>query len=249
MKHSGSADLVVEDEEHTRELVAKLLGYLPDNAEEQPPQTAGEDPIRPPKEIDAIIPQDPHKTYNMNEVINRVVDAGSVLELRPDYGKEMITAFARIDGQPVSIVANQPNQRAGAIFPDAAEKAAQFVWTRDAFEIPLLYLCDNPGYMAGPEVEKEAVLEKGKKMIFATSSAAVPKQSVIVRKAYDAGVYGMSGPAFDTESVIGLPSAEIVNGTRSSYQRRVRQQTRRDRRPGGTEKARAETPERVPGGH
>ncbi|MFB6085020.1 MAG: acyl-CoA carboxylase subunit beta [Halorientalis sp.] len=209
-QHSGSADLIAEDEEHARELVAKLIGYLPDNADEDPPRTGGTDPKLSPEGIDAVVPQEPNKAYDMFDVIDRVVDAGSTLELRPEYGKEIITSFARIDGRPVGIVANQPDHRAGAIFPDAAEKAAQFIWTCDAYNIPLLYLCDTPGFMAGSGVEKEGILEQGKKMIYATSSATVPKQSVVVRKAYGAGIYAMSGPAYDPESTIGLPSGEIA---------------------------------------
>ncbi|NUC74058.1 acyl-CoA carboxylase subunit beta [Haloterrigena sp. SYSU A558-1] len=209
-RHSGSADLIAEDEEHARELVAKLIGYLPDNADEKPPRTEGADPARSPAGIDSVVPQEPNRGYDMFDVIERVVDADSVLELRPEYGPEIITAFARIDGRPVGIVANQPKQRAGAIFPDAAEKAAQFIWTCDAYDVPLLYLCDTPGFMAGSQVEKDGILEQGKRMIYATSSATVPKQSVVVRKAYGAGIYAMSGPAYDPESVLGLPSGEIA---------------------------------------
>ncbi|NLV07906.1 acyl-CoA carboxylase subunit beta [Haloarcula rubripromontorii] len=209
-QHSGSADLIADDEEHARELVAQLMSYLPDNADEDPPQTSGTAPKRSPEGIDAVVPDKPNKGYDMFDVIERVVDAGSTLELRPEYGKEIITSFARIDGRPVGVIANQPAQRAGAIFPDAAEKAAQFIWTCDAYNIPLLYLCDTPGFMAGSGVEKEGILEQGKKMIYATSSATVPKQSVVVRKAYGAGIYAMSGPAYDPESTIGLPSGEIA---------------------------------------
>jgi acetyl-CoA carboxylase carboxyltransferase component len=146
----------------------------------------------------------------MTDLIERVVDADSWFELQPEYGQEILTGFARIDGRPVGIVANQPAHRAGAIFPDSAEKAAGFVWTCDAYNIPLLYLADTPGFMAGSSVEKEAILEKGKKMIYATSAATVPKQCVVVRKAYGAGIYAMSGPAYDPESTIGLPSGEIA---------------------------------------
>jgi acetyl-CoA carboxylase carboxyltransferase component len=153
-RHSGSADLVAEDEEHARELVARLLSYLPDNADQRPPRSEGRAPSRSPEGIDAVVPQEPNRPYDMNDVVERVVDADSVLELRPEYGKEVITAFARIDGRPVGIVANQPNHRAGAIFPDAASKAAGFVWTCDAYDVPLLYLCDTPGFMAGAQVEK-----------------------------------------------------------------------------------------------
>ncbi|THE66439.1 acyl-CoA carboxylase subunit beta [Salinadaptatus halalkaliphilus] len=207
---SGSADLVAEDEEHARELVATLMSYLPDNAEEKPPQRAGTNPAKPPAGIDSVVPQEPNKGYDMFAVIDRVADDGSVLELRPDYGPEIVTAFARIDGRPVGIVANQPAHRAGAIFPDAAQKAAEFIWKADAFNIPLLYLCDTPGFMAGSQVEKEGILEQGKRMIYATSAATVPQQTVVVRKAYGAGIYAMGGPAYDPESVLGLPSGEIA---------------------------------------
>jgi acetyl-CoA carboxylase carboxyltransferase component len=206
---SGSADLVAENEQHARALVAQLLSYLPQSCEERPPHTDGRQPAQPPKGIDAVIPQEPNRSYDIGRVIERVADADSVLELRPEFGGEVVTAFARIDGRPVAIVANQPAQRAGAIFPDAAEKAAQFIWTADAYNIPLLYLCDTPGFMAGSQVERDAILEQGKKMIYATSSATVPKQCVVVRKAYGAGIYAMSGPAYQPESTIALPSGEI----------------------------------------
>ncbi|TYL40543.1 propionyl-CoA carboxylase [Natronococcus pandeyae] len=209
-RESGSADLVAKDEEHARELVSQLITYLPDNADESPPRQETKPPAASPEGIDAIVPQEPNKGYDMTDVIDRVVDEGSYFELRPDYGEEIITAYARIDGRPVGIVANQPAHRAGAIFPDAAEKAAEFIWKSDAFNIPLLYLCDTPGFMAGSQVEKEGILEQGKKMIYATSSATVPKQTVVVRKAYGAGIYAMGGPAYDPEGVIGLPSGEIA---------------------------------------
>ncbi|MFC7059338.1 acyl-CoA carboxylase subunit beta [Halovenus salina] len=209
-QYSGSADLVADDEEHARELVAQLITYLPDNSDKEPPQTEGRHPATSPKDIDSIIPQDPNRGYDMTDLIDCVVDAGSWFELQPEFGPEMLTGFARIDGRPVGIVANQPAQRAGAIFPDAAQKAAEFIWKCDAFNVPLLYLADTPGFMAGSQVEKEAILEKGKKMIYATSSATVPKQCVVVRKAYGAGIYAMSGPAYDPESTIALPSGEIA---------------------------------------
>jgi len=207
---SGSADLVARDEEHARRLVARLMEYLPDKANEKPPRSKPRSPAKSPRGIDATIPKEPNKAYDAKELIDRIVDKGSYFELKEEYGKEIITTFARIDGRPVGIVANQPDERAGAIFPDSAEKAAEFIWTCDAYEIPLLYLCDTPGFMAGSGVEKEAILEKGKKFIYATSSATVPKLSVVVRKAYGAGIYAMSGPAYDPESTLALPSGEIA---------------------------------------
>ncbi len=207
---SGSADLVAEDEEHARELVAQLVTYLPDNADEKPPRAEPKAPEKSPEGIDSVVPERPNRGYDMNEVIERIADRDSVFELRPEYGPEILTAFCHIDGRPVGIVANQPAHRAGAIFPDSAEKAAEFIWTCDAYNIPLLYLCDTPGFMAGSGVEKEGILEQGKKMIYATSSATVPKQCVVVRKAYGAGIYAMSGPAYDPESTLALPSGEIA---------------------------------------
>jgi acetyl-CoA carboxylase carboxyltransferase component len=209
-KHSGSADLVAEDEEHARELVAKLLGYLPNVAGEKPPKHDPKPPQKSPEGIDGLVPESPNRPYDVHDLLERIVDAGSVLELRPEYGAELVTAFARIDGRPVGVVANQPTQRAGAIFPDSAGKAAEFIWTCDAYEIPLLYLCDTPGFMAGSQVEKEGILEQGKRFIYATSSATVPKQTVVTRKAYGAGIYAMGGPAYDPESVLALPSGEIA---------------------------------------
>jgi len=208
-RHSGSADLIARDEEHARELAAQLLSYLPDSVDDQPPRQEPVAPAASPAGIDSVIPEHPDKGYDMHDLLERVVDADSFLELRPEYGPEIVTGFARIDGRTVAVVANQPARRAGAIFPDAARKAAEFSWTADAYGIPLLYLCDTPGFMAGSQVEKEGILEAGKKFIYATSSATVPQQTVVVRKAYGAGIYAMGGPAYDPESVLALPSGEI----------------------------------------
>ena len=209
-EESGSADLVARDEEHARELVADLVSYLPDKAGEKPPRTDGTPPKYPPDGIDELVPESPTRPYDTRDLVDRVADANSVFELKPDYGEEIVTAFVRIDGRPVGVVANNPAVRSGAIFPDSAEKAAEFIWTCDAYEIPLLYLCDTPGFMAGSGVERDGILEKGKKFIYATSSATVPKQTVVVRKAYGAGIYAMGGPAYDPESVLALPSGEIA---------------------------------------
>jgi acetyl-CoA carboxylase carboxyltransferase component len=209
-RESGSADLVARDEEHARELAATLLSYLPDNCDTDPPHRDGRAPAANPAGLDGVVPESPTKAYDMERVIERVLDADSWFELRPGYGPEILTGFARIDGRPVGVIANQPGHRAGAIFPDAADKAAEFAWTCDAFNVPLLYLCDTPGFMAGSKVEKEGILEAGKRMIYATAEATVPKQCVVVRKAYGAGIYAMSGPAYDPESTLALPSGEIA---------------------------------------
>jgi acetyl-CoA carboxylase carboxyltransferase component len=209
-RHTGSADLVAADEREARELVADLLSYLPDRAGQTPPRTAGRAPGVDPALLDEAIPDSPSRAYDVRDVLAYVVDADSLFELRPEYGAEVLTAFARVDGRPVGVVASQPAVRSGAIFPDAARKAAEFVWTCDAYEVPLLYLCDTPGFMAGSQVEREGILEAGKRMIYAVSAATVPKQTVVTRKAYGAGIYAMGGPAYEPESVLALPSAEIA---------------------------------------
>ena len=131
-------------------------------------------------------------------------------EIKKLFAKELLTGFARLDGHPVGIVANQPMQKGGVLFNDSADKAARFIWLCDAFEIPLLFLADVPGFMIGTDVERKGIIRHGAKMISAISEATVPKISVIVRKAYGAGLYAMAGPAYDSDAVIALPSAQIA---------------------------------------
>lgn len=244
-KFSGSADLIARDEDEARALVAQLISYLPDMTGDTPPRAQPMRPAKSPAGIDSVIPDSPNKPYDMMRVIERIVDSESVLELQSDFGDEVITAFARIDGRPIGIVANQPATRSGAIFPDSAQKATEFIWKCDAFEIPLLYLCDTPGFMAGSEVEKDAILEKGKNMIYATSSATVQKQLVVIRKAYGAGIYAMSGPAYDPEATLAFPSAEIaVMGPEAAinavYRRRLDEIEDEDEREQKEQELRAE---------
>ena len=146
----------------------------------------------------------------MRKVIDALIDEGSWVEIKKLFAKELLTGFARLDGQAVGIVANQPMQKGGVLFNDSADKAARFIWLCDAFEIPLLFLADVPGFMIGTDVERRGIIRHGAKMISAVSEATVPKISVIVRKAYGAGLYAMAGPAFDSDCVIALPSAQIA---------------------------------------
>jgi acetyl-CoA carboxylase carboxyltransferase component len=208
-KHSGSADLVVPDEETAAQRAREILRLLPQNYSESPPEEPAKPPAKNPYSLDSVIPDQPNEAYDVGEVIDRVVDRDSFLEVKPDFAPELVTGLARIDGQVVGIVANNPEHVSGAIFPDSADKGAGFVWTCDAYNIPLVYLCDTPGYMIGSQVEKEGVLRKGRKFIYATSNAQVPKFCVITRKAYGAGIYAMAGPSFGPDATLALPSAEI----------------------------------------
>jgi acetyl-CoA carboxylase carboxyltransferase component len=206
---SGSADLVVPDEEAAADAVRDLLSYLPQNYAADLPASEPAPPQANPKGLDAVIPDEPNAAYDVHDVIARLADRGSFFELKPRFGPEVVTGFAHMGGRPVGLVANQPTEKSGAIFPDAAEKAAEFVWVCDAYGIPLVYLCDTPGFMVGSKVEREGVLQRGRKFIYATSNAQVPKFCVITRKAYGAGIYAMCGPAFGADATLALPSAEV----------------------------------------
>jgi acetyl-CoA carboxylase carboxyltransferase component len=146
----------------------------------------------------------------MRQVLERVVDGDSFFEIKQLFAGELITGLARIEGHPVGIVANQPKVKGGVLFVDSADKAARFIWLCDAFGIPLLFLADVPGFMIGKAVERQGIIRAGAKMIMAVSEATVPRLSVIIRKAYGAGLYAMSGPGFEPEACIALPSAMIA---------------------------------------
>jgi acetyl-CoA carboxylase carboxyltransferase component len=146
----------------------------------------------------------------MHRVIDGVIDADSWFEIKPLFAPELIVGFGRLEGNPVGVVANNPMQKGGVLFVDSADKAARFIWCCDAFNLPLVFLADVPGFMVGTQVEREGIIRHGAKMITAVSEATVPKVSVIVRKAYGAGLYAMSGPAFEPEATIALPTAKIA---------------------------------------
>lgn len=207
---SGSIDFRVETEEEAAEVVRKLLSYLPDSFDAPLPEREGVLPKINPALIDDIIPQDPNKAYDVHQLIEAIIDEDSFLEVQKEYASELVVGFARLNGKVVGIVANQPKVKGGAIFPESADKGANFVWTCDAYNIPLLYLCDTPGFMVGSQMEHAGILRRGRNFIYASSCATVPKMCVIVRKAYGAGIYAMAGPAYDPDTTIALPSAEIA---------------------------------------
>ena len=146
----------------------------------------------------------------MHQIVNAIVDAGSFFEIKPLFASEILVGFARLDGAVIGVVANNPMSKGGVLFGDSADKAARFIWNCDAFNIPLLFLADVPGFMIGSEVERQGIIRHGAKMITAVAEATVPKISVIVRKAYGAGLYAMCGPGFSPEATIALPSAAIA---------------------------------------
>ncbi|HEX7263629.1 MAG TPA: acyl-CoA carboxylase subunit beta [Candidatus Dormibacteraeota bacterium] len=207
---SGCGDALVADDKEAIDFAHAYFAYMPQRSGERPTAVKPKDPRAGSKPIADLIPEEANKGYDMRKVIDALIDDGSWLEIKKLFAKELLTGFARLDGQAVGIVANQPMQKGGVLFNDSADKAARFIWLCDAFEIPLLFLADVPGFMIGTDVERGGIIRHGAKMISAVSEATVPKISVIVRKAYGAGLYAMAGPAFDSDCVIALPSAQIA---------------------------------------
>ena len=182
---------------------------MPSSYRELPARAQPADP-KPGRAIDEIVPYDQRKWFDMYEVIDRVIDAGSWFELKRLFAQEIITGFARIGGRTIGIVANQPKVKGGVLFVDSSDKAARFIWLCNAFNVPLVYLADVAGFMVGTKVEREGIIRHGAKMVFATSQATVPKISVVVRKCYGAGLYAMCGPAFEPDAALSLPQGQIA---------------------------------------
>jgi acetyl-CoA carboxylase carboxyltransferase component len=207
---SGCGDALVSDDKEAIEFARAYFQFMPQRSGEKPQPSAAKAPRAGSKPIANLIPEEANRGYDMRKVVEALIDEGSWVEIKKLFAKELLTGFARLDGQAVGIVANQPMQKGGVLFSDSADKAARFIWLCDAFEIPLLFLADVPGFMIGTDVERRGIIRHGAKMISAVSEATVPKISVIVRKAYGAGLYAMAGPAFDSDCVIALPSAQIA---------------------------------------
>jgi acetyl-CoA carboxylase carboxyltransferase component len=207
---SGCGDVLVKSEEEAIAWAKRYLAAMPQNHDEKPARIEAKPPKAGQKPLEEVIPADENKPFDMFAVIDAIIDEGSFIEIKKMWAKELITGFARIDGRVVGIVANQPKYKGGVLFVDSADKAARFIWLCDAFNVPLLYLADVPGFMIGTVVEKQGIIRAGAKMIAAVSEATVPKLSVIVRKAYGAGLYAMCGPAFEPDACLALPGASIA---------------------------------------
>ncbi|MFF4591572.1 acyl-CoA carboxylase subunit beta [Amycolatopsis sp. NPDC001319] len=205
---SGCGDEVFDEDWQVIAAARLLLSYLPDDWRSAPARAeavAPESPDWP----EGLIPEDPNAAYDVRDVILRLVDAGSFFEIKSAWAEEMVTGFARLGGQTVGLVANQPSVRSGAIFVDSADKAARFISMCDAYNVPLVFLQDVPGFMVGVAVERQGIIRHGAKMVAAMASAEVPKFSVVLRKAYAAGFYAMCAPGFEPRATIALPTATI----------------------------------------
>ncbi|HYG57817.1 MAG TPA: acyl-CoA carboxylase subunit beta [Symbiobacteriaceae bacterium] len=206
---SGCGDVLCKSEEEAIAMARRYIGYFPLHGGDRPGRREAVGPV-PGRAIAEIIPPNQNSPFQMYELIDQLVDAGSFFEIKKLFAPELITGLARIGGRSVGIVANQPRVKGGVLFVDSADKAARFVWLCDAFNIPLVFLSDVPGFMIGTAVERQGIIRHGAKMIAAISEASVPKICVVVRKAYGAGLYAMAGPAFEPDCTLALPTASIA---------------------------------------
>jgi acetyl-CoA carboxylase carboxyltransferase component len=206
---SGLGDYLAKDEDDAIAFVRRLLSYLPAHCGEMPPVVPARAPASR-RSLADIIPESDKTPFDMHEVIAALVDAESFLEIKKLYAPELITGLARIHGKVVGVVANQSKVKAGTLFSDSSDKGARFCALCNAYNIPLLFLSDVPGYMIGSQVERTGIIRHGAKFIAAMSQATVPKICVVVRKCFGAGLYAMAGPAFGTDATLALPNAQIA---------------------------------------
>jgi len=206
---SGNGDMLCKTEEEALDACLAYLSYLPSSADEEAPFSES---VPAPAGVDlaALIPDAENAPFDIKGVINGLIDEGSFFEIKQRFAKEIVTGFARLDGAPVGVVANNSKYLGGVLFKDSADKAAKFISICDAYGLPLLFLADVPGFMIGSKVEREGIIRHGAKMLHAMASASVPKISVVVRKAYGAGLYAMCGKGFAPDAALALPRARIA---------------------------------------
>jgi len=208
---TGVGDLEVKDEAACMDAIREYLSFLPQHCEERPPIVATTDPIdRREERLLDLLPESSRQVYDMLELIRLVVDHGHVFELKPRFARSIITGLARLGGYPVGIVANNPRHLGGVLTSDACDKAAHFIQICDAFGLPLVFLADVPGFMAGSKAEQTGIVRHAAKLLHMVGSATVPKLSVVVRKSYGAGYYAMAGRTYEPDLFVAWPGAEIT---------------------------------------
>jgi len=208
---SGVAHFTAPDEESLINQLRSLLSYLPSNNLTPPPFIpSSDDPQRLTPELEKIVPMDPQQPYDMHAVIEALVDGGEFLEVQPDYAQNIVVGFARLAGNPIGFVANQPGFLAGVLDINASDKGARFIRFCDAFHIPLVTLVDTPGFLPGSEQEHDGIIRHGAKMIYAYAEATVPKVALILRKAYGGAYIVMSSKHLKCDYNLAWPQAEIA---------------------------------------
>ena len=208
---SGSGHYLAKSEEEALTAVRRYLSYLPSNWEAMPPAApAAADLAVRGADLGSLVPASERQVFDMRKLIRALADPDSFFEVHALWAREVTVGFARLDGQVIGVVANNPLYKGGVLFVDSADKAARFVEICDAFGVPLLFLADVPGFMVGTAVERQGIIRHGARMISAMSQATVPKICVVVRKAYGAGLYAMAGPGFEPDATLALPTAKIA---------------------------------------
>ena len=211
-EQSGVADQQYKTDQDCLDAIKKWLSYLPQSCKERPERREYAEDSQPellPDDVLDLLPEDPKKSYDMLKLIRMIVDDGDFLQIKPKWAKNLVTCFARVGGYSVGIVANNPRHLGGILDVNSSDKAARFINLCDAFNIPLIFLEDVPGFIIGSKVEREGIIRHGAKMLFAVADATVPKLTVIVRKAYGAGYYVMCGRAYEPDLFVAWPTAEI----------------------------------------
>ena len=208
---SGVSHFIAKDDEDCLNQIRYLLGFLPsNNMEEAPIVDTGDDPMRMDESLNALLPDNSNAAYDMYDVIKSIVDNGEYYDVLAHYAKNIITCFARFDGQTVGIIANQPKFMAGCLDINASDKSSRFIRFCDAFNIPLVNLVDVPGFLPGVQQEYGGIIRHGAKMLFAYSEATVPKVTVITRKAYGGSYLAMCSQDLGADQVFAWPTSEIA---------------------------------------
>jgi acetyl-CoA carboxylase carboxyltransferase component len=232
---SGTGDILVKSEEEAISLTRKYISYFPQNSKERPEPTLSREPEKPPDEIAQILPENENFPFDMYEFIDGVVDRDSFFEIKKLYAQEIITGLARLEGKSIGVIANQPLVKGGVLFSESANKGARFIQMCDSFNIPLLFLADVPGFMIGTDVERNGIIRAGAKMIYAVSEVTVPKVSVIVRKAYGAGLLvlptamiAVMGPEAAVNAVFFNKLMQVPEEERPELVKKLREEYRED---------------------
>jgi acetyl-CoA carboxylase carboxyltransferase component len=208
---SGNVHFLAEDEQHAIQIVQQLLSYIPSNNTEDPPHDLRSDIVFARDEVmNALIPEDASEPMNVRKIITQLVDGGEFLEVHAGFARNLIVAFARIEGIVVGLVANQPTEMAAALDINAADKGARFIRFCNAFNIPLVTLVDVPGFLPGVEQERSGIIRHGAKLLFAYASCTTPKVTVILRKAYGGSYLAMCSQEMGADFVYAWPCAEIA---------------------------------------
>jgi len=208
---SGCAHFAAADDEECLLMIRELLSFLPGNNQDDPPlQVPKDDPLRTERLLDTLVPSDPDQPYDMGALLRAVVDDGHVFEVMAHFARNLVVGFARLNGRPVGLVANQPAHLAGVLDVDSSLKGARFVRFCDAFGIPLVFFEDVPGFLPGVGQELGGIIKHGAKLLYAIAEATVPKLTVITRKAYGGAYCVMNSRNIRCDYALAYPTAEIA---------------------------------------